>query len=144
MPVLINMGHGDMICLGDSNFPAASTANGTPGGLVRLDGHGIPEILEALLDFFPLDTYLGKDESPVKLMGCKGDKSVPTGGPPIWQEYKAIIEASEEKHNFASFQMIERLSFYTVAESCFAVVATGEEEIYANIILKMGVIKPPP
>jgi len=144
MPVLINMGHGDMICLGDSNFPAASTANGTPGGIVRLDGHGIPEILEALLDFFPLDIYVEEGDSPVVLMKVvEGDDSVPTDGPRIWQQYKNIIESSEEADNFKNFIMVERTTFYDLAEKCFAVVATGELELYANIMLVMGVVKPP-
>lgn len=37
--------------------------------------------------------------------------------------------------------MIERFAFYERAKKAYAIVATGEEAIYANIILKKGVVK---
>lgn len=48
LKILMEMGHGDEIVLGDANFPAASTAR----RLVRADGHGGPEILEAVMRLF--------------------------------------------------------------------------------------------
>ena len=61
LKILMEMGHGDEIVIGDGNFPAASIAQ----RLVRLDGHGVCEILDAVLDLMPLDTYV---EAPVALM----------------------------------------------------------------------------
>ena len=53
--VLASMGHGDMLVLADSNFPSASVSARGPR-LVRADGHPIPQLLEAILQLFPLDT----------------------------------------------------------------------------------------
>ena len=57
LEVMASMGHGDRLVIGDSNFPAASVSSAGPGGrLVRADGHSIPDLLEAILRLFPLDT----------------------------------------------------------------------------------------
>ena len=72
LKVLMEMGHGDEIVIADGNFPGASMAR----NLVRADGHGVPEILDAILKLMPLDQYV---EEPVALMEVvKGDNVVPT------------------------------------------------------------------
>ena len=38
------------------------------------------------------------------------------------------------------FELVERFAFYERAKKAYAVVATGETAIYANIILKKGVV----
>jgi len=129
MYVLMEMGHGDEIVLADGNFPAANVAQ----RLIRCDGHGVPEILEAVLKFLPLDIYV---EQPVALMSVvPGDDTKPT----IWEDYRKIIKASGEK--FSDFEFVERFDFYERAQDAYAVVATSEKALYANIILKKGVIK---
>lgn len=126
--ILMEMGHGDEIVIADGNFPAASCAN----RLVRADGHNVPELLEAILKLFPLDTY---SEEPVSLMAVvPGD----TVKPVIWDEYKSIINKYETKANKIEF--VERFEFYERAKKAFAVVATGEKALYANIILRKGVV----
>ncbi len=126
--VLMEMGHGDEIVLADGNFPAASMAQ----RLLRADGHGVPELLEAVLKFFPLDIYV---ENPVALMAVvPGDDVKPT----IWDRYRKIITASGEK--FSDFEFVERFDFYERAQDAYAVVATGEKALYANVILKKGVL----
>ena len=128
LKILMEMGHGNEIVLADGNFPAASVAQ----RLIRLDGHGIPEILEAVLKFFPLDTYV---DNPVGLMAVvPGDPCKPV----IWDEYRKIIVESQEP--FSDFEFIERFSFYERAKNAYAVIATGESALYANIILKKGVV----
>lgn len=130
LKILMEMGHGDEIVLADGNFPAASVAR----RLVRADGHNIPELLEAILKFFPLDTYV---DSAVALMAVvPGDNVKPT----IWEKYRGIIKKSGEE--FKDFEMVERFAFYERAAKAYAVVATSEAALYANIILKKGVIKP--
>ncbi|MCJ8008246.1 L-fucose mutarotase [Lederbergia wuyishanensis] len=127
MKVLMEMGHGDEIVLADGNFPAASHAQ----HLVRCDGHGIPELLSAILKFFPIDTYV---EHPIGVMAVvPGDPVQPT----IWEEYEAIIQNNGET---APIEYIERFEFYERAKKAYAVVATSEKALYANIILKKGVI----
>ena len=128
LKILMEMGHGDEICIGDGNFPAASIAQ----RLVRLDGHGVTEVLDAILALMPLDTYV---EAPVSLMQVvPGDPVVPT----IWDDYKAVVKKYEGDRKIEN---IERFAFYEKAKKCYAVVATGETAIYANIILKKGVVK---
>lgn len=126
LKILMEMGHGDYIVIGDGNFPAATNAQ----RLVRLDGHGVPEILDAILKFMPLDTYV---DAPVSLM----DNDDPDNRPEIWATYKEIIEKNEGDKNIG---LIERFDFYDKAKNAFAIVATGETAIYANIILQKGVV----
>ncbi len=126
LKILMEMGHGDELIIGDGNFPAASVAK----RLVRLDGHGVPEVLDAILRLFPLDTYV---DAPVALMD-NGDAS---DRPPIWESYREIVEKNEGEKKF---ELVERFDFYDRAKKAYAVVATGETAIYANIILKKGVV----
>jgi L-fucose mutarotase len=128
LKVLSEMGHGDEIVLADSNFPAVSHAQ----RLIRADGHSIPDLLEAILTLFPLDTYV---EQPVALMALEPGDDV---DPVIWKEYQLIVNEKEGKQ--ISFEMIDRFSFYERAKNTYSIVATGERALYANVILKKGVI----
>ena len=126
LTILMEMGHGDTIVIGDGNFPAAANAQ----RLVRLDGHGVTEILDAILKLMPLDTYV---ENPVSLMD-NGDSE---NRPPIWKDYAEVIEKNEGKKDF---RLVERFQFYTEAKKAYAIIATGETAIYANVILQKGVV----
>lgn len=122
------MGHSDEIVISDGNFPSASMAK----RLIRLDGHGVPKILEAILELMPLDTYV---PAPVALMEVTpGDAYKPI----IWEDYKRIIEDKEGTHQL---ELVERFAFYERSKKAYAIVATGEQALYANIILKKGVVK---
>ncbi|MBR5620203.1 MAG: fucose isomerase [Clostridia bacterium] len=126
LKILMEMGHGDEIVIGDGNFPAASVAQ----RLVRLDGHGVPEILDAILRLMPLDTYV---DAPVALM----DNNDAENRPAIWAQYEDVVRRNEGDK---SFELVERFAFYDRAKKAYAVIATGETAIYANIILKKGVV----
>jgi L-fucose mutarotase len=129
LKVLMEMGHSDEIVLADGNFPAASHAQ----RLIRADGHGVPELLDAILRLFPLDPYVDK---PVALMQVVPGDTVET---PIWKTFGQIID---ERTGFtAPFEEVERFAFYERTKKAYAVVATGESALYANLILKKGVIK---
>ena len=127
LKILCEMGHGDEIVIGDGNFPAASNAK----RLIRMDGHGVPEILDAVLKLIPLDTYV---ESPAMLMATT--QGVPT--PEIWAKYEKIITENNGETNISQ---IERFKFYERTRDAYAVIATSESALYANIILKKGVVK---
>jgi len=129
MSILMRMGHGDEIVLADGNFPAESHAQ----RLVRADGHGVPEILDAILRFLPLDTFV---DHPASVM-LPVDEATPE--PPIWAEFRATIL----KHEGRAIELrpVERFRFYDFARSAYAIVATGETAIYANLILKKGVVQ---
>lgn len=128
LKTLMEMGHSDEIVIADGNFPS-----GTFGKKVlRLDGHGVPEVLDAILKFFPLDSYV---EKPVTLMQVVPGDPVKT---PIWDTYKEIINNHEPKFN--KIDNVERFAFYERTKSAFAVIQTSETALYANIILKKGVV----
>lgn len=127
LKILMEMGHGDTIVIADGNFPSNTCGQ----RVVRLDGHNVPEILEAILKLFPLDTY---SEKPVSLMSVvPGDDVVPT----VWDTYETIIKNNFDK--FTSFGFIERFAFYEKAKEAYAVIATSENALYANVILTKGV-----
>lgn len=128
LKIMAEMGHGDELVIADGNFPSVTNAQ----RLVRCDGHPVPPILDAILSLFPLDEYVDK---PVGLMAVvPGDDTKPT----IWDEYKKIVEKYDSRA--ADFEFIERFAFYERAAKAFAIVATGEGALYANVILKKGVI----
>lgn len=129
---LAEMGHGDELVIADGNFPAERI--GKNANVVRADGHGVPEILDAVLQLIPLDTYV---EKPVGLMQIvEGDTC---GKPAIWDEYTSILKKYEPNNNEIEYN--ERFAFYERAKASQLIIATGEEAIYANIILKKGVVK---
>ncbi|MGE7859686.1 RbsD/FucU family protein [Bacillus mobilis] len=128
MKILLEMGHGDEIVLADGNFPAASCG----AKLIRCEGHGVLEVLQAILQFFPLDTYSDHSVSLMKVV--KGDPTTPT----IWETYDAVIKQYDT--HFDSFEMIDRFAFYERAKKAYAIVATSESALYANVILKKGVV----
>lgn len=131
LKVLCEMGHGDEIILADGNFPAESI--GKDAIVIRADGHGTVELLEAILQFLPLDQYV---ENPVALMKVvNGDPCKPT----IWDSYKQKL--NESGNDPAKIEMVERFAFYERAHQAYAIIATGESAIYANVLLKKGVVQ---
>ena len=132
LKVLCEMGHSDRLVIADGNFPSESM--GKNAKVIRCDGHGVPELLEAILTVFPLDTYV---ETPVSLMQVMPGDNVET---PIWDEYKEIISKYDERGEKAIGQT-ERFAFYEEAKTAYAIIATGETALYANIMLQKGVVK---
>lgn len=133
LKVLCEMGHSDKLVIADGNFPAESV--GKDAVVIRMDGHGTCELLEAILQFFPLDTYV---EKPFNLMQVMKGDPVET---PIWDEYRKIVNAADARGD-AVIGEIERFAFYEEARGAYAVIATGEEALYANIMLQKGVVQP--
>lgn len=127
LKILCEMGHGDEIVIADANFPAETNGK----RVVRADGLKGPELLDAILELIPLDTYA--KENMLLMETTNGD---PT--PEIWAVYK---EKANNKDKNVRLGFLERNEFYNRSRNAFAVVASGEEAIYANIIIKKGVIK---
>ncbi len=129
LKILMEMGHGDEIVLADGNFPKFAH----PDKVIRCDGHGIPELMEAILQLMPLDPYV---ENPTVFMAVlPNDPYVPT----IWETYREIGKKYEE--NGLREVSINKFDFYDRAKKAYAVVTTSEMALYANVILKKGVIK---
>ena len=131
LKVLCEMGHGDELVIADGNFPAESI--GKNAIVIRADGHGVPEMLDAILQLIPLDQYVDQPAALMKVV--PGDPVVPV----IWDEYRALLKKHGEDPD--KVEMMERFAFYDRAKNAYAVIATGETAIYANIILQKGVIK---
>ena len=128
MSILMRMGHGDELVLADGNFPAESCAQ----RIVRSDGHGVVELLDAIMMFFPLDTFV---DHPASVMQPVDEAA---SDPPIWAEYRRVLAHHEGQE--VELRPIERFRFYDFAKSAYAIVATGETAVYANLILKKGVV----
>ena len=131
LKVLCEMGHSDRIVIADGNFPAETM--GKDAIVIRADGHGACELLDAILKLFPLDTYVDK---PVSLMQVMPGDDVET---PIWDEYCEIVKCHDER-GADCIGEIERFEFYEEAKKAYAIIATGETALYANIMLQKGVV----
>ncbi len=131
LKVLCEMGHSDRLVIADGNFPSESM--GKNARVIRMDGHGACDVLEAILQVFPLDTYTDK---PVNLMEVMPGDTVET---PIWKDYERIV-AAVDKRGAEAIGQIERFAFYEEAKKAYAIVATGEGALYANVMLQKGVV----
>ena len=126
--ILRAMGHGDEVAIVDANYPATSNAD----WLVRLDGVDASQALAAILSVLPLDSFVDDPANGMQVVGR------PDEIPPAIADFQTIVD------RLAGFPVrigrIERFGFYERAKTCFAIVATGDRRLYANIILKKGVI----
>lgn len=130
LKTLAEMGHGDEIVIADGNFPAETFGK----RVIRADGISGAEMLDVVLTLLPLDTYSDPNFILMRLMDCDEGKINPI----IWKEYKNVADRHDRNVRIGQ---IDRFEFYDRAKSAYAVIATGEEAVYANIILKKGVIK---
>ena len=128
LQVLARMGHGDEIILADAHFPGESFNS----RVLRADGLRIPDLLEAILPLIELDTYV---EYPLVMMAAvEGDQL----DPEVERAYLEKIRITNP--DIKGILRIERFKFYERTRGAFAVVMTGENVKYGNIILKKGVI----
>jgi len=135
LKVLCEMGHSDRICIGDGNFPGSSMAKAKNAIFLRADGHGVPELLDAILQVIPLDTYVDTPVMLMEKMDCDKDLVIP-----VWDTYKEIVAKYDERGEKAVGNY-ERFEFYEQAKDCYCIIQTGETAIYANVIVQKGVVK---
>lgn len=131
LKALCEMGHSDRLVISDGNFPAQSI--GRNGLVIRMDGHGVPEILAAVLSVFPLDTYVDR---PVTLMEKVPGDDVET---PVWDQFARIVE-EQDPRGADAIGHIERFQFYAEAKTAYLIIATSEKALYANVMLQKGVV----
>lgn len=125
---MMEMGHSDMMIISDAGFPGTAHAK----RMIRMDGVMIPDLLEAVLQVFPLDNFV---DNPVRLM-----RNLPTEPvPEIWDTYRELLNKYDKDDAFHDFDFIDRLPFYEVAEKAYVIVQTGDESRYGNIILQKGI-----
>lgn len=133
LKVLAEMGHSDRLVIADGNFPCESM--GKDCIVIRMDGHGVPEILDAILQVIPLDSYV---EQPVTLMELM-DSDKGRIQTPIWDTYKEIV-AKYDDRGASAVGNIDRFKFYDEAKQVYCIIASGESAVYANVMLQKGVI----
>ncbi|WP_377294618.1 RbsD/FucU family protein [Rhizobium sp. SG2393] len=128
LAILADMGHGDEIVIADANFPADALAQ----RLIQMPGISATQVQEAVLSLFPLDEFV---DMPTAVM------RVPEGNgrAPIYDEFDKISADAEGKP--VGLELIDRFAFYDRAKEAYAIISTGERRIYANIILKKGIIR---
>jgi L-fucose mutarotase len=126
LAILSDMGHGDEIVITDANFPAASVAR----RLIRLPGLGATDVLAAVLSVFPLDDFVDR---PAAAMDAPGER------PAIYPEFESALQQAEGRA--IALEHVDRFAFYNRARAAYAVIATGELRLYANIILKKGLLR---
>lgn len=124
------MGHGDEIALVDANFPAGS--QGVP--VIRLDGTSVTRALDAVLSVMPLDDFVPDAAWRMQVVG-QADQELP-----IFAEFREII--ARQGGAGMGLASLERFAFYERTRRAFRIVATGEDRLYGNIILKKGIVRP--
>lgn len=133
LKVLCDMGHGDEIIIADANFPGEGLAK----RLIRCPGVSSSELLNEIADIFPLDfAYTKYPAAVLDLTPSDVESGMPT--PETWKEYTKIL--SERYENF-ELGKIERFNFYNRTKSAYAVIMTGEERVYGDLLLTKGVVK---
>ncbi len=132
---LRDMGHGDVLIVADTNFPAGSIACGTvPGESLRMENLTAGEAVEAILSVFPLDTFVDDFAGRMEIV------DEPATVPPVQAEVQAVIDAAEGSHR--PMIGIERFAFYDLAKRSYAVIQTGERRFYGCFMFRKGVIGP--
>ncbi len=129
------MGHGDVLIISDTNFPADSIARSTTlGELLRMDNLTAAEAAEAVLSVLPLDTFVDDFAGRMEVVDAPDDV------PPVQKEVQAAIDSSEGRHR--ALIGIERFAFYDLAREAYAVIQTGERRFYGCFMFRKGVIPP--
>jgi len=134
--VLAAMGHGDELAVVDANFPADSVARRTSyGRLVSLPGVSMPDVVRAVLSVLPLDEFV---DAPVRRMALVD--SPPDTLAEVQQEVQGIIDAVVGRH--WPMGALERFAFYEAAGGSYAIILTGERQLYGNVLIKKGALAP--
>ena len=129
------MGHGDVVVIADTNFPADSIARNTAfGELLRMDNLTAAEAAEAVLSVLPLDTFVDDFAGRMEVVDA------PEEIPPVQMEVQAAIDSAEGMHR--ALIGIERFAFYDLARESYAVIQTGERRFYGCFMFRKGVIPP--
>lgn len=129
------MGHGDVLILCDTNFPADSVARATvTGQLLRMDNLTAAQATQAILSVLPLDTFVDDFAGRMEIVGD------PATIPPVQAEVQAEIDAAEGRSR--PMIAIERFAFYDLARQSYAVIQTGERRFYGCFMFRKGVIAP--
>ncbi len=128
-------GHGSKILIADGNYPASTTL-GPNARLVHLNlapgKMTVTEVLATLTTAIPIEQASVMDTLKSGTYATKED-------PAIWSEFRKLLTAS----GISELTKIERMAFYEASRQADValVIQTGEQRIYANLLLTMGVVR---
>lgn len=129
------MGHGDMVMVVDTNFPAESLARQTVlGRLLRMDNLTAAEATQAILSVMPLDTFVPDFAGRMEMVGD------PATIPAVQAEVQIEVDRAEGQPR--PLPGIERFAFYDLSRQAFAIIQTGERRFYGCFMLRKGVVGP--
>jgi L-fucose mutarotase len=129
LAMLRAMGHGDEVVIADANFPSTTNAC----RLVRLDGVTATRAAKGIVSLLPLDDFVPNAAFRMEVTDS------PETIPDVCREFMAILaEAGYDRE----VEPIERMAFYERAKGAYGIVATGEQRLWGNLILKKGAIPP--
>lgn len=128
MKYMMEMGHSDYLVIADAGFPGTAHSQ----RIIRMDSVDIPELLEAILPFYPLDYFV---DNAVRVMEKLPHEQEVT----IWKIYEKLLQIYDTDKAFKEFVRLERLKFYEEAEKAYVVIQTGDTSRYGNIILQKGI-----
>ena len=120
------MGHGDEIAFVDGNYPAQDHAR----RLIRADGHGLLALVEAVLMLLPLDRA-----APAAFRAALNNDPAQQGE--IHRQIDALVARMVPGITVTPLAGPE---LYPRIRACHSIVATSELALYANVILRKGVI----
>ncbi len=129
LAILRAMGHGDELAIVDGNYPASADAR----RLVRADGHGLIEVIDAVLAVLPVDDFVPQALFRASRNGDPAERD------PVHDEIAAVCARRAPGRQIVA---LGGQAFYDRVRTAYAVVATSEPRLYANFIVRKGVIYP--
>ena len=125
LAALASAGHGSKVLIADGNYPFTTGSNPAASHVFLNLTRGsapVDEVLAVLVDAIVV-------ESAHVMMPQEGPE------PPIFSSFRKVLEG-------IPLEPLGRFSFYDAAQGSDValVIATGEQRIYANILLTTGVI----
>jgi len=121
-------GHGSKVLIADGNFPFGTGANPAAKRVYLNLAPGlltVTDVLRVLVEAMPV-------EVAEVMQPASGDE------PSIFADFRSILPKGVDLKHLGRFE------FYDVARErdTTLVIATGEQRIYANILLTVGVVLP--
>ena len=134
--ILSKMGHGDEIVIADANFPAASTSSFCKiKDPIYIPNVNAPKIISDICKLLPIDHFSEYGAARMEIDGMPDEEG------DVHIAVRKVLEKVmlNRKNNF-NIISIERQTFYSHSQNCFAVVSTGESRAFGCFILKKGVV----
>lgn len=130
---LAKMGHGDMLCIADANFPSDSTARSTVVPTpIRVHG-STADILRDILTLVSLDEYASSAICVMDRVQSDKDRGLEVPAYALLAHTAAVDKSS-------GMTYMDRYEFYEKAKLCFVIIQTDDRSLYANCIISKGVL----